>query len=147
MHVKHNICLDCSPERTGELSNSILTALGHGPALKLRADLPTDTVHGSVTMAFCDTRTLGVDELLFQDGHVEIATAQNIDAWWREQGHQLDHIVGNKAHGNTIVDVELYDAEVLPNSGHKSTLARAVNRPTVADIRTKLDSLSLLVVS
>jgi len=50
MHVVHAIILDCSAIPVIECSDAILVALEHGPAFKLKADLPTDTVHGSITV-------------------------------------------------------------------------------------------------
>lgn len=140
MHVRHHICVDCDRASKFKVTDDVLVALGHGPDFKLRPDTPEDTVHGSVSVAFCFTRTLGVDILMFQDGHTEVASADNIDAWWQEQGHRLERVVGNKAYGNTMVDVELYDNDELPTPEHGTTIRRAVNWPTAAEIRRRLDA-------
>ena len=96
MHVRHDICMDCDSDVAKTFSQDVLAAL-ETPYCKLHCDLPTDQVHGSVTIAFCDTRMLGEDELSFNDGHRELATAENIGPWWEEQGHRLEKIVGNKS--------------------------------------------------
>ena len=50
MNVVHKILLDCSAMPAAECSDTFLAALEHGPAFKLKADLPSDTVHGSITV-------------------------------------------------------------------------------------------------
>jgi len=205
MHIRHEICLDCETKTRSqslELNDYVLDACGHGPTLRLKADTPEDTVHGSVTIAFCDTVTLaepaavaasiadfelralamgldpqeparakdiiklaaaelGATVLMFQDSHLEVATAENVDAYWRDQGknadgtplHRLEKIVGNKAYGNTVIDVEIYEEDVpvglmkhpwmpgkmLP-SPRRSTLKRPAVVPTAAHIKSKIDT-------
>ena len=50
MIVFHEGLIDCSGITADECSDAILAILEHGPAFKLKADLPTDTVHGSITV-------------------------------------------------------------------------------------------------
>ena len=51
MHVTHLIVIDCSGMTSEACSDLLLLKLQHGPAFKLRTDNPTDTVHGSLTIA------------------------------------------------------------------------------------------------
>ena len=51
MHVIHRKVIDCSAITAAACSDLHLAALLHGPAFKLKADTPDDTVHGSVTIA------------------------------------------------------------------------------------------------
>ena len=51
---------------------------------------------------------------MFSDGHTEIITADNIEEYFNDQGHELSHIVGNQAFGKTIIDVEVYEADCPP---------------------------------
>ena len=53
---------------TEDYAAQILAALGHGPTLILLAESPGAIVNGSVSIAFCDTRTLGEDVVDFSDG-------------------------------------------------------------------------------
>ena len=79
MHIKHEIILDYNNlELEDTLVGEILIKLGHGPNFKLYADTPDNTVNGSVTISFCDTRTFG-ETIMFSDGHEEIITADNIE--------------------------------------------------------------------
>ena len=51
MHILHHKVIDCSSMTPVACSDLLLVKLLHGPTFKLRADMPTDTVHGSVTIA------------------------------------------------------------------------------------------------
>jgi len=206
MHIHHEVCLDCSTRKgkgeAARLSDIIVAACGHGPTCKLKADTPEDTVHGRVTIAFCDTVTLaeptavaasiadferraaamgrdpkekviandivrlaaaelGATLLVFQDEHLEVATAENVADYWRGQGvnadgtpvHRLEKIVGNKAYGNTVIDVGIYEEDVpaglkkhpwipgaLLPSTRKSTLKRPSVMPTADAIKSQIDA-------
>ena len=50
MHVTHQKVIDCSGMESAACSDLLLAKLQHGPAFKLRADNPSDTVHGSLTI-------------------------------------------------------------------------------------------------
>ena len=54
MHVIHNKVLDCSAMTAAECSDACLVALQHGADFSLRADTPTDTVHGTVSIVHSD---------------------------------------------------------------------------------------------
>ena len=54
MKILHSRLIDCSGMTAAACSDLFLVALGHGINFKLRADLPTDVVHGSVTIAHND---------------------------------------------------------------------------------------------
>lgn len=133
MKIRHEVCLDHDRTQTKDRCAEILAACGHGPTLKMKAADATDTVHGSVSVAFCDTRTLGVDILEFRDGRREVATADNIAAWFQEQGHSLELIQGNKAYGNTIIDVEIYEAD----EGRKR---KPATMPAIATIKSSINA-------
>lgn len=49
MIVIHNRIIACTSAVA--CSDTFLTKLGHGPTLTLKATLPTDIVHGSITIA------------------------------------------------------------------------------------------------
>ena len=51
--VEDTRVLDCGPRTSAECTEVVLAALGHGPGLKLKADTPTETVHGAVTIQWC----------------------------------------------------------------------------------------------
>ena len=134
---------DSSDRKTAqELHNKIVDALGHGPLLRLFADKRTDDVMGCIrSIAWCDTRLLGVDTLQFQDGHMELANAKNIDCWWREQGHRLMKIEGFKAMGNTIVVIDFYDNVETTSWKHKTTFVKAKSIPYDWEIDRSLNSV------
>jgi hypothetical protein len=50
MHLEHQRIIDCSAMLASECSDKCLVALEHCSDFALRADVPTDTVHGSVTI-------------------------------------------------------------------------------------------------
>ena len=50
MRITHELLIDCSAMTAAEFSDKCLIALGHGPNFKLKADSPTDVVHGSVSI-------------------------------------------------------------------------------------------------
>mgnify|MGYP001570629613 CR=1 FL=1 len=140
MKIRHEVCID-NKGNSRKCDEEILIALGHGPGFKLKADTPDDTVHGAVTIAHCDPRTLGEDVLQFRNGAHEVATAGNIGAWFEEQGHKLMKIVGNKAYGNTILDIKITDTDEAPNKLHKTTFKRAaVVLPTAKECCDKINA-------
>ena len=145
MKIRHEICIDNKGD-TDKCCNEILVALGHGPGFKLKADTPDDTVHGALTIAHCDPRTLatpGVDSgdvILFADGSIDVATPENIGKWFEEQGHKLLKIVGDKAYGNTIIDIKITDTDEAPNKFHKTTYKRAAVLPTAKDCCDKINA-------
>lgn len=51
MIVTHERVLNCSGITSQECLAKFLTKLGHGLGFKLRADVPTDEVHGSVSIS------------------------------------------------------------------------------------------------
>jgi len=140
MHITHFKVIDKQGKTSQEYSDMCRGVLGESPTFKLMADNEEDTVHGFISITFCDPRVLGVDELLFQDGTVEIASVDNIADYWAEQGHRLDHIDGNTAWGQSIIEVEIYNADSLPSPAHKTTLKRPDNMPTRAEIHRLLDA-------
>jgi len=202
MLIRHEVCLDHDSTKTKQRCQDIYDACGHGPTCKLYEATPEDTVHGSVSITFCNTVTLadpvaiaasiadferrviamgrdpkekaiakeivklaaaelGATPLLFQDDHMEVATAGNVEDYWRGQGqnadgtplHRLEKIIGNKAYGNTIIDVEIYEEDVpaglekhpwMPDatvpSTRKSTLKRPIHMPTAASIKSGIDA-------
>jgi hypothetical protein len=50
MHLEHQRIIDCSTMLASECSDMCLVALEHCSDFALRADVSTDTVHGSVTI-------------------------------------------------------------------------------------------------
>ena len=54
MHITHKLIVDCSNMTYADFADKCLVALGHSPDFKLKADLPTDTVHGSVSIIHYD---------------------------------------------------------------------------------------------
>ena len=54
MHLVHQRLIDCSTMSAAECSDMCLAALQHGPDFALQADMPTDTVHGAVTIVHSD---------------------------------------------------------------------------------------------
>lgn len=50
MIFRHELILDCAAITPTACSDLVLAKLGHGPAFKLKAERPTDTVHGHVTI-------------------------------------------------------------------------------------------------
>ena len=50
MRVNDTKMIDCSGIMSAECSDLFLAALGNGIGFRLRADNPTDTVHGAVTI-------------------------------------------------------------------------------------------------
>lgn len=139
MKIRHEICVG-----NNITTDDILTSLGHGPGFKLKADAPDDTVHGAVNISHCDPRTLDVDILQFRDGRREVATADNINAWFVEQGHKLVKIVGNQAYGNTIIDIKITDSDEPPNATHKTTFKRPAAIPTAKALAGKIDAAIVL---
>ena len=140
MKIRHEVCIDNKGNSKAVL-DEVLVALCHGPGFKYRADSPTDTVHGAVTICNCDPRTFGKDVLQFKDGKREVATAENIDKWFDEQGHKLMKIVGTIAYGNTIVDIKITDTDEAPNKSHLTTYKRvAPVLPTAKECCDKINS-------
>src|SRR3990167_3481123 len=139
MKIRHEICI-YNKGNSAKCCDEILVALGHSPTFKLRADSPDDTVNGAVTIAHCDPRTLGEDVLQFSDGHREVATKDNIGAWFEEQGHKLVKIVGNQAFGNTIIDLKITDTDEAPDKIHKTTFKRPAVMPTEKECCGKIDA-------
>mgnify|MGYP001559233182 FL=1 len=62
--VEHRRVLDCGTRTSAECSEAVVAALGHGPGFKLKADTPDDTVHGSVTIQWCDPMPCAVTILV-----------------------------------------------------------------------------------
>ena len=141
MKIRHEVCIDNRNTDPKAMSDDLLMALGHCPTFKFKADSPTDTVHGALTIAHCDPRTLGEDVLQFRNGKCEVATADNIGAWFEEQGHKLMKIVGNKAYGNTILDIKITDTDEAPDARHKTTYKRAAPiLPTAKECQDKINA-------
>lgn len=139
MKIRHEVCIDNKGD-SAKCCDEILTALGHGPAFKLKADTPDDTVHGAVTITHCDPRSLGEDEIQFKDGRREIASKDNIGAWFEEQGHKLVKIVGNTAFGNTIIDLKITDTDEAPTKFRKTTFKRPTMMPSAQECCDKIDA-------
>ena len=143
MKIQHEICIT-NGANSAECCNAVLTALGHSPTFKLKADSPTDTVHGAVTIIHCDPCTLGADTLRFQNGQSQVATADNVGLWFEELGHKLVKIVGNKAFCNTLIEIKITDTDEAPNASHKTTYKRPDVMPTQEECRSKIDAHMLL---
>ena len=139
MKIQHEVCIKTGLS-SAAVCQEILTALRSCPEFKLRADTPHDMVHGAVTIAHCDPRALGEDVLAFKDGRKEVATAENINAWFMEQGHKLVEIVGNQAFGNTIIDLKITDTDEAPTKFRKTTFKRPAVMPTEKDCCDKINS-------
>ena len=130
-------------ETAQEMHNKICDAIGHGPLLRIFAGKSTDDVMGCIrSIAWCDTRLLGVDTLQFKDRHMELSSKDNIDRWWREQGHRLMKIEGHKAFGNTIVVIDFYDKVEEPSWRHTTTFIRPRAAPTLDEIDRALHSVT-----
>lgn len=142
MKITHEICIT-NGANSAECCDAVLIALGHSSTFKLKADLPTDTVHGAVTIIHCDPCTLGEDILKFQNGQREVATADNVGLWFVEIGHKLVKIVGNKAFCNTIIEIKITDTDEAPNTSHKTTYKRPAVIPTEEECRSKIDAYLL----
>lgn len=141
------ICLDhdsSAPGASADATLRIAEALGHGPGFKLKADNQADIVNGRIiAVMFCDTRTLGEDALSFKDGRVELASADNVDNWFREQGHRLMKIKGDKAFGNTIVYVQITEEDEEPTRLRQTTLRRPEVIPDAASLCAALTALDI----
>jgi hypothetical protein len=143
MKIQHEICIT-NGVNSVECCDAVLTALGHSPTFKLKADSPTDTVHGAVTIIHCDPCILGADILRFQNGQSQVATADNVGLWFEELGHKLVKIVGNKAFCNTLIEIKITDTDEAPNASHKTTYKRPDVMPTQEECRSKIDAHMLL---
>ena len=144
MKITHELCLDHDSEKPGairERMDEILAALGHGENFKLKADTPDDTVHGRIIeCCFCDTRTIG-ESIMWHDGVVRKITAENIAAYFEGQGHKLMKLDGDKAYGNTIVVVQVTEADEAPTLDRKTHLKRPDAMPTGEEIKTRLKNV------
>ena len=142
MKLTHEICIDHDstvPGATDERMQQVLTAIGHDPVnCSFVAERDDATVHGRVSVAWCDTRILGLDKIGFRDGRVEVATAENIGAWFKEQGHRLMKIEGSKAFGNTIVNLQITEEDEAPTRDRKTTLRRPVQSSALEVIAQRL---------
>lgn len=139
MKIRHEVCIDNKGDTKAVLED-VLVALGHGPSFKYRADSPTDTVHGAVTIHNCDPRTIG-ESILWHDNVVRVLTVDNVAAYFTGQGHKLVKVIGGKAYGNTIIDIKITDTDEAPTPGHKTTYKRAAPiLPTAKECCDKLDA-------
>lgn len=50
MQIEHQLRIDCSAITPEACSNAILAKLGHSLSFNLKAAVPTDTVHGAVSI-------------------------------------------------------------------------------------------------
>lgn len=144
MRVTHEICIAAPADAKAcqALMDALLVALGHGPDIKFKAEHAEDTVSGRATVEWCEARALGADVLEFRDGHRETACAENIGAWFEEQGHRLMKIDGSTAYGNTIVHVQYTERDESPAPGRRTTLQRAIAMPTEAEVRERIDAFA-----
>ena len=133
---------------TEDYADQILVARGHGPALILLADSPDAIVNGFVAITFCDTRTLGKDVVEFSDGHMALITAENVESYFNDQGHQLSSIAGDKAYGKSLITVTIYEEDELPGQyfngtkmrEHKTHFKRPETMPTEDDLRSRIEA-------
>jgi hypothetical protein len=165
MKITHELCIDHDSTVEGATHakrDELLAALGHGPGFKLAADTPNDTVHGRVSIMFCDTRTLGEDwvnpatgdiwtkarlqsegrEVPPEESGCVLADEKSIAAYFEGQGHKLMKVDGNKAYGNTIINVQVTEADEQASSARKTTLKRPASFPTEKAIRDRLDNFA-----
>ena len=54
MKIIHELIVDCTSITGEACSDNCLTALGHGPDFNLKCEVPTDTIHGSVSIIHND---------------------------------------------------------------------------------------------
>ena len=94
--------LDCGARTSAECSDAVLLALGHSPALRLKAAGPADTVHGAVTIDWCAPMPCEVR-----------------------------------------IQVEVYEHDDPPTSGRRSHLTRPAVMPSEAEVRRRVETLSL----
>ena len=55
MIVTHEVMINCTGIAGEECNDNCITSLGHGTDFKLKALLPTDTLHGSVSIIHNDS--------------------------------------------------------------------------------------------
>lgn len=92
MKTIHEVCIE-RIGKSGDFHNQIQTAIG------------TDSVQA---ITHCDPRTFG-ENIQWHDGAVREITKDNVAGYFAGQGHMLVKIVGNRAFGNTIIEVETDD--------------------------------------
>lgn len=133
MKIRHEVCMDCDSTKAKQYAQDVLADLSHDPlTFNLKPSTNVDAVHGSVSIAFCDTRTLG-ENIQWHDGKYRILTVDNIAGYFAGQGHTIKLIVGDKYYGNTIIDVEIYET----NDGRRQK-PRVV--PTAQTCATRIDN-------
>tara|TARA_B110000977_G_C10861043_1_gene409781 strand:+ start:425 stop:751 length:327 start_codon:yes stop_codon:yes gene_type:complete len=54
MIVTHEVMINCTGITGEECNDNCITSLGHGTDFNLKAELPTDTLHGSVSIIHND---------------------------------------------------------------------------------------------
>lgn len=146
MKATVELCLDHDssiPGRTAEMHQKVLDVIGHDPVnCAFVAASREAVVHGAVEqILWCDSRILGVDKIGFRDGRVELASAENIGAWFEEQGHRLMKIEGFKAFGNTIVRLNIVEVDEPPTRERKTTLKRPKKAVALEVIEKRLSQL------
>lgn len=140
MKIAHELCIDHDSSRTAERAASLIAALGNGPNFRLAAIAPDDVVHGRlISVLWCNTRTLG-ESIRWHDNVAREITADNVSDYFAGQGHKLVRVADGKAYGNTIVHIQVTEADEDPTDQRKTTLARPGPFPTEADIRARIDA-------
>ena len=139
MKIRHEVCFDrkSSKEKNAENVTAILTGLGHGPGFCLCT--VAGEAHGAVTATFCDTRTFG-EKIQWHDGKVREITTDNVAAYFAGQRHKLVKIVGNKAFGNTLIDIEIFETDEAPNDDHTEYRKRPAIMPTAKECCDKINA-------
>jgi len=141
--VVHKRHLDCKTKTSAQCTDAIRTALGDdGVTFKLKSDGTVgDVVHGAIQeVRFCDTRTVG-ENIQWHDGKWRVLTHENMAAYFAGQGHQIVQQNGDTYLCDTIIKVEIYEADEPPNKQHKIYKKKPLVMPSGAEIKTKLDAL------
>ena len=146
MKLTHEICIDHDSSISGATSarlQQVLDVIGHDPVnCSFVAASQDGIVHGRIIeILWCDSRILGLDKIGFKDGHVELASAENINAWFNEQGHRLMKIEGFKAFGNTIIRLQITELDEDATLDRKSTLMRPSKSVAQDLIASRLSAL------
>lgn len=120
-------------------SDELLTSLGNSPGFKLKADSPTDTVNGSVSVKFCNPILIDSEaKVAFRNGQIKEATLENIAAWLTEQGHRVERIDGNMVYCDSIIRVELYEKDRMSDGRGTVKIRKPLVRPSTDEIKTRI---------
>ena len=139
MKIISEICIDHDssiPGATEAMLQKVLDVIGHDPVnCSFIAATPDAIVHGRlIEILWCDSRILGLDKIGFADGRVELASAENIGAWFQEQGHRLVKIEGFKAFGNTIIQLQITEVDEPPIKDIRASTFQRPSKSVAADV-------------